>query len=63
MKIDIKTRIRAGCFSGTLGEFKDAVATTHNQNNHGREYAAAIQMIEAHASIWTPTATKSKEAA
>ena len=46
--------IRAGCFNGTLDEFRSAVATTHGNNNHGREYAAAIAMIEAHAAIWTP---------
>jgi hypothetical protein len=51
---DAGVRLRAGCFSGSLDEFRAACATTHGDNEHGREYAAAISMIEAHAAIWTP---------
>jgi hypothetical protein len=47
-------RVRAGCFSGSLDEFRAAVAETHGESVHGREYAAAIAMIEAHAECWTP---------
>lgn len=55
-------RINAGCFRGTLAEFVDAVNETHGNSRHANEYAAAIQMIEAHAAIWTPT-EEVKEAA
>ena len=46
-------RVTAGCFSGTLDEFRAAVESTHGNSIHGREYQAAIAMIEAHAEIWT----------
>ena len=46
-------RVRAGCFSGSLDEFSKAVERTHADNEHAREYVAAIQMIEAYASIWS----------
>ena len=47
-------RVQAGCFFGTLTEFADAVESTHGDSIHGRDYQAAIAMIEAHAEIWTP---------
>ena len=56
-------RIRAGCFTGTLAEFSEAVQEEHKDGIHGREYAAAIQMIEARAAIWTPVAEEVKAAA
>ena len=51
---DAGVRIAVGCFFGSLDEFRAAVTKTHGDNAHGREYAAAIQMIEAHADLWTP---------
>lgn len=51
---DVGVRIAAGCFSGSLDEFRAAVAETHGDGIHGREYAAAIQVIEAHAELWEP---------
>ena len=59
---DAGIMIRAGCFFGTLDEFRAACDKTHGDSTHGREYAAAIQMTEAHASLWTP-AEVAKEAA
>lgn len=47
-------KIHTGCFSGTLDEFRAAVAKTHGDSVHGREYAAAIALIEAHEALWTP---------
>jgi hypothetical protein len=47
--------VRAGCFFGSLDAFRAAVADTHGDSIHGREYVAAIAMIEAHAEIWAPT--------
>ena len=44
--------IRTGCFFGFLPDFESAVAKTHGNNPHGREYAAAVTLIKAHAEIW-----------
>ena len=49
---DAGIRIRAGCFFGTLDDFRSAIHETHGSNEHGREYAAAIVLIEAHASLF-----------
>ena len=51
---DAGLRVRAGCFFGTRDEFAAAVANTHGDGIHGREYAAALAMIDAHAALWTP---------
>ena len=51
---DAGVKIQAGCFFGSLDEFKAACDETHGDNKHGEEYAAAVLMIEAHAAIWTP---------
>ncbi len=37
-------RVQCGCFSGTLAEFEAAVEQTHGNNQHGRDYHAAIAM-------------------
>jgi hypothetical protein len=44
--------IKAGCFNGTLEEFKAAVVETHGESNHAQEYLLAIQLIELHAKLW-----------
>jgi hypothetical protein len=49
---DAGVMIRAGCFFGTLDEFRAACSETHGDSAHGREYAAAIALIEAHANSW-----------
>jgi hypothetical protein len=51
-------RVTAGCFSGTLDEFRAAVESTHGDSEHGRDYRAAIAMIEAHAEIWAHAAAE-----
>ena len=40
-------RVLAGCFWGTVAEFRDAVLETHSDNNHAAYYTACIAMIEA----------------
>ena len=45
--------IKAGCFTGFIDEFVAAVEKTHGDTDHGKEYAMAILMIEAHAAIWS----------
>lgn len=45
--------IRAGCFFGSLEKFEAAVKRTHGDNAHGAEYRAAIELIKAHAELWS----------
>jgi hypothetical protein len=58
---DAGVRVMAGCWTGTLAELAERVTSEHGDSNHGREYAAAIAMIEAHAAIWTPAAVETTE--
>ena len=37
--------LSTGCFRGTVDEFVAAVDKTHAQNEHGRAYRAAIELI------------------
>ena len=59
---DAGVYVRAGCFFDTIEAFHAAVVSEHKDNDHGREYTAAIAMIEAHASIWTPVAVVAEAA-
>ena len=45
-------RIKAGCFFGTVKQFTDKLKETHNDNNHAKEYTAALAMITAHFELW-----------
>lgn len=49
---NIGVYVRTGCFFGTLDAFRAACIETHGESVHGREYATAITMIEAHADLW-----------
>ena len=60
---DAGVMVRAGCFFGTRDEFAECVRETHSDNQHGREYAAALVLIDAHVAIWTPAAEPVAEAA
>ena len=44
--------IKAGCFFGTDKEFLKKVAETHDNNEHAKEYKAAISFMRLHAKIW-----------
>ena len=55
-------RLRAGCFFGTRAEFEARLLKDHDGSIHGKEYRAALAMIDAHAELWTP-AKEVKEAA
>ena len=53
---DKGVRLRAGCFFGTRVEFEER----NDDPGHGvhtKEYRAALALIDAHAEIWTPTAS------
>jgi hypothetical protein len=49
---DDGVKIAAGCWFGSLNDFRVRVKTVHGDNMYGHEYSAAIAMIEAHAEIW-----------
>ena len=49
--------VRAGCFFGTVGEFEQKCAETHGDNEHAREYKAALALIQVHAELWSPKAS------
>ena len=50
-------RIDAGCQRQiTRDEFEDRVSDTHGDNQHAREYRAALAYIDAHAAIWSDAA-------
>ena len=51
--------VRTGCFWDTLAEFRSAVAQEHGDSVHAIEYGAAIALVEAHATHWTPAKTSS----
>ena len=51
---DCGVYVSTGCFFGTLDAFAEAVEKNHGGGVHGKEYRAAIEMIKAHAELWTP---------
>ena len=44
--------LRAGCFFGTVDEFREKLSKKHQDNDHAKEYLSAIELIKCHASIW-----------
>jgi uncharacterized protein YjbI with pentapeptide repeats len=46
--------VQTGCFTGTVAAFEIACAKTHGDNQHAREYKAALALIACHAELWTP---------
>ena len=51
-KTDKGIVIKAGCFTGFIDDFAKAVEKTHGDNDHGKEYAMALLMIESYFAIW-----------
>ena len=51
-------RLKAGCFFGTLVEFRAKLIDTHGINPHREEYEAALLLIEKHAALWPADKTK-----
>ena len=48
-------RFDAGCQRQiTRKVFENRLAEEHGENNHAKEYCAALALIDAHAEIWTP---------
>lgn len=46
--------LRTGCFWGTIKKFRSNLAETHKQNEHEKEYLAALELVVIHAKLWTP---------
>ena len=44
--------LRAGCFFGTMGEFRAKLEDEHGDNAHAKEYCAALVLITAHYDAW-----------
>ena len=54
---DGSIRIDAGCQRQiTRAEFETRLANTHGDDQHAREYRAALAYIDAHAAIWSDAA-------
>ena len=47
--------LRAGCFFGTVEEFRDKLQGEHGDNVHAVEYRAALVLVEAHYNAWPAT--------
>ena len=47
--------LRAGCFFGTVEEFRDKLQGEHGDNVHAVEYRAALVLVEAHYAAWPAT--------
>jgi hypothetical protein len=48
-------KLRAGCFFGTVDEFTAKLSEDHGDNIHAKEYRAALDLIQCHAGLWTPS--------
>ena len=53
---DQGVKLRAGCFLGSVSEFREKLAEEHGDNQHGQEYESALVLIEKHAELWAPVA-------
>ena len=47
--------LRAGCFFGTVEEFRDKLQNEHGDNVHAKEYTAALGLVIAHYEAWPAT--------
>jgi hypothetical protein len=54
---DCGIRLKAGCFFGTLDEFRSKLIATHGISHHREEYESALVLIEKHAALWPATKT------
>ena len=47
--------LRAGCFFGTVEQFREKLTDKHGDNVHAVEYRAALALVEAHYNAWPAT--------
>ena len=50
--------LRAGCFFGTVEQFRVKLEGAHGENVHGKEYTAALGLVLAHYEAWPATVTE-----
>ena len=50
--------LRAGCFFGTVEQFREKLTDEHGDNVHAVEYRAALVLVEAHYNAWPATAVE-----
>ena len=55
-------KLRTGCFFGTFEEFTEKLSKEHGDNDHAKEYQAALLMIKSHADLWMPEVKATGEA-
>ena len=53
--------LRAGCFFGTVEQFREKLEGEHGDNIHGNEYRAALQLVLAHYEAWPATPVEEPE--
>ena len=44
--------LRAGCFFGTVDQFREKLQDEHGDNVHAKEYRAALDLVLAHYEAW-----------
>ena len=47
--------LRAGCFFGTVEQFREKLTDEHGDNVHAVEYQAALVLVDAHYNAWPAT--------
>ena len=52
--------LRAGCFFGTVEQFREKLQGEHGDNAHAVEYRAALVLVEAHYNAWPATVVEEK---
>ena len=45
-------KLRTGCFFGTFEKFTEKLSKEHGDNDHAKEYQAALDLIKVHADLW-----------
>ena len=53
--------ICTGCFFDTIDQFEIALLEEHGDNEHAKEYTAALVLIRAHAELWAPVEEAKRE--
>jgi hypothetical protein len=55
-------KLQTGCFFGTFEEFTEKLSKEHGDNDHAKEYQAALAMIRTHEALWMPAVKATVEA-
>ncbi len=49
---EVGIHLQTGCFNGSVDEFNTALKKKHGDNEHAREYTAALALVELHFKLW-----------